>query len=111
MFLAKLENYFKYLTTNDNSLIAKIFGLYDFEGLGDNESISLILMKNMAGVPRNYILRTYDLKGSSFDREVIKNNNQKKDLKKTIMKDLDFLKFEKKMFVDELMQSLIIENA
>lgn len=102
VFLNKLESYFKYLTSNDNSLIAKIFGLYDFEGLEESNSISLILMKNMAGVPKEYIQRTYDLKGSSFDREVIKNNNTK-DLKKLIMKDIDFLKLEKKLYIDEFM--------
>jgi hypothetical protein len=39
------------------------------------------------------VLRIYDLKGSSYDREVAKNKNI--DINKVVLKDLDFIKLEK----------------
>ena len=51
-------------------------------------------MKNILnGVPRTLINRTYDLKGSSFDREVLKKNIKALEEKK-VLKDSDFLKLE-----------------
>lgn len=52
-------------------------------------------MRNIALTSNLY--RTYDLKGSSYDREVVKNNDI--NLKKVVLKDLDFLNLEKRILV------------
>ena len=57
-------------------------------------------MRNIAAVPRKYVLRTYDLKGSTFDREVLKNKPDA-ELNKVTLKDIDFLKLERKIFVED----------
>ena len=54
-------------------------------------------MKNLARANRACIQRIYDIKGSSYDREVIKKLTANIDLSKVVLKDLDFIKIEKKL--------------
>jgi 1-phosphatidylinositol-4-phosphate 5-kinase len=49
-------------------------------------------------VPREYILRTFDMKGSEFDREVLAKKRNA-DISKLTLKDLDFFKTEKKIYI------------
>lgn len=44
----------------------------------DTATIHLVLMKNLSGLPKKYILRTYDLKGSEYSREVLKSHKEVK---------------------------------
>ena len=63
------------MTQNPNSLIARILGIFTFEGF-ETGPISLILMKNISKCPKEAIERIYDIKGSTYDRAVIfKNKN------------------------------------
>jgi len=74
----RLENYFWHCTNNPNTTIAKILGIYTFEGF-ETGRLTLILMKNIGKVNRLAFFRMYDIKGSRHDREVIKinkDNNQ-----------------------------------
>ena len=41
-----------------------------------------ILMKNILGCSRQQVIRTYDMKGSKYARQVIKKNIEKYDLEK-----------------------------
>lgn len=62
---------------NPNSFIAKIVGVFTFEGF-ETGSISLVMMKNVTKCASIGIERIYDLKGSSYDREVMKPIEMKK---------------------------------
>lgn len=55
-------------------------------------------MRNLAGCDRKYISRVYDLKGSRFDRQVIKDYSDVSvgHISKT-MKDQDFERLEQKV--------------
>ncbi len=53
---------------NPNSLLAKIYGLFTFTGYEIQRTYHLILMKNILGCEKKQIIRTYDLKGSKYDR-------------------------------------------
>lgn len=88
-----LKNYFQYLTQNPNTLIAKIYGVYTFE-LEKEANINIIVMRNIARTSNTY--RIYDLKGSSYDREVAKKEI---DLSSVVLKDLDFLNIEKYLYI------------
>ncbi len=55
---------------NPDSILAKIYGLFTFKGDEMQRTYHLILMKNMLACSTSQILRTYDLKGSRYDREV-----------------------------------------
>lgn len=58
-------------------------------------------MKNLTlGVPRQFIVRQFDLKGSEYDREVL-NKNPEANLRQIVLKDLDFFKTEGKVWVKE----------
>lgn len=103
-----LESYFWHLTNNSHTTLAKILGIYTFEGF-EVGSITLILMKNIGKISTSAYLRVYDLKGSSYDREVLKrktmntitssdnleecDTNPKKRYSK-VLKDIDFIKIE-----------------
>ena len=54
-------------------------------------------MRNISQAPSKYIMRTYDLKGSTYDRQVLKQpgiySSQQRQIKKTL-KDTDFDRLE-----------------
>ncbi len=66
-------------------MIAKFYGVYTIEETGKNSSGSksddahtldkthIFITRNISQAPKEYILRTFDLKGSTVDREVIKD--------------------------------------
>jgi len=100
ILVVRLKAYFQHLKKHPRSLIAKIFGIYSFEGLNENP-IHLVLMKNIAACKKEFIERTYDLKGSTFDRAVLNKEYQSfsKSLSKYILKDTDFLLLERFIYV------------
>ena len=63
-------------------------------------------MKNIAlGIDRKFIRRTFDMKGSEYDREVLAKSTR--DPSKLTLKDTDFIKTEEKIFADpELTKSI-----
>ncbi|KAL4490222.1 hypothetical protein ABPG72_004261 [Tetrahymena utriculariae] len=103
ILIERLPSYFRYLKANPRSLIAKIFGVYSFEGLNE-KPIHLLLMKNIAACTKQFIERTYDLKGSTFDRQVLPKTKKESEsfsraLNKMILKDIDFISLEKKIYI------------
>lgn len=48
-------------------------------------------MKNILGCLKTQVWKTYDLKGSKYDREVINSKNESNESKMTL-KDIDFMK-------------------
>lgn len=53
-------------------------------------------------MPSKYIKKCYDLKGSTVDRKVLKEDpkiNIHDDMKMTL-KDMDFLKIEKQIYIE-----------
>ena len=74
-------------------------------------------MENVAKVSSKNILRIYDIKGSSYDRQVIKKENLSnltkskiEQLKNTkVLKDLDFLTEEKQLFIDDKIKTPLLK--
>ncbi len=101
-----LPNYYEHLKNNRDSLITRIYGIFEFHDLED-ESIILILMRNIRGCStavKETVLRKYDIKGSSFDREVLRgvdgaNLDDKEPCERTL-KDTDFLQLERCLNLD-----------
>jgi len=63
-------------------------------------------MRNVSGFPSKFVKRVYDIKGSKYDRQVINFRKgsvivDKADLQGKVMKDLDFEKIEKKLYLPE----------
>ena len=108
-------DYKEHLKRNPGTQIAKIFGLFDFSFKESDKSIKLILMENLCTLNSEYILRKYDLKGSSHSRKVMKNYKDiglDRKIEK-IMKDLDFeeidreihIKYEDKIMLKKCIQA------
>lgn len=54
----------------------------------------------MKKIPRKYVLRMYDLKGSTHSRQVLKNmENVERQVNQT-MKDVDFARLETKLWLN-----------
>ena len=85
-----LNEYVQYLTKNKNSLLCRIYGMYNII-MNQGDEILIIVMRNVIGKFKNNIIAKYDLKGSS------KNRVSQFDMANTdssTMKDLNFNEFE-----------------
>ncbi|KAL4499043.1 hypothetical protein ABPG72_016945 [Tetrahymena utriculariae] len=109
-FKKNLYSYVEYMNQNQTSMISKIYGMYSFEAIkGDNQRINLLVMKNILSIPREYILRTYDLKGSKLGRQVLINGKDYEEsiLRKRVLKENEFMKYEKKIYLQEKESGLV----
>ncbi|CAD8176597.1 unnamed protein product [Paramecium octaurelia] len=107
----RLLNFATYQANNPESLLNKIYGMYTFERVEkSNAKIHFLIMKNLSlGIPKNYILRIYDLKGSEYDREVLAKRSET-DLSKLTLKDLDFFKIEQQIWVEQSIMQKLNQN-
>lgn len=71
-FMKNSNNYFSYLTEHKNSLISKVYGLYKFQKSNGEEPIYIYLQRSICPVDPEFIINKFDLKGSSYNRQVIK---------------------------------------
>ncbi|CAD8084249.1 unnamed protein product [Paramecium primaurelia] len=104
-----LGSYFFHLSRNE-SLISPIYGIFKFVLLNGQESQIFIVMRNALQIPSSNVIRTYDLKGSEYQRKVLKQYDLKKDLTKTTLKDIDFKEQEGKLFIPENIKDLLKDN-
>jgi 1-phosphatidylinositol-4-phosphate 5-kinase len=91
-----LKKYCKYLTKNNDSLMCRLYGLFQISLIDKN--VNVILMKNVVGKYKPNILCSYDLKGSTLNREV-KFDMEK--VQKIVMKDNNFEEIEKYLYLNE----------
>ncbi len=96
VFTDMIYDYSQYLKYNKTSLIAKIYGMFEFKFRGSDKAIKLIVMENICTLPSISILRKYDLKGSTYSRRVLKTYQDfdRYIAAKDIMKDIDFLNID-----------------
>jgi len=101
MFSVHFSEYYQYLTKkNRKSLITPIYGVYSFERVDIAQIAHVIMMRNIIDGPKKYIQSIYDLKGSSYDREVLKKKkNIDIEQRMAVLKDLDFTKIEGKLYL------------
>ena len=90
-----LKNYFQFLSNNKNSLLCKIYGLFQITFI--EKKLNVILMRNVAGKFKPNIICMYDLKGSTFKRKV-KFDMEK--VQKIVMKDNNFQDFEQNIYLE-----------
>ena len=86
-----LNEYEKYIKKNPNSLLCRIYGMYNII-LSQGEEILIIVMRNVIGEFKEYVMAKYDLKGSTKNR-VTEFDMEK--LGEITLKDLNFNELEK----------------
>ena len=91
-----LEKYYKHISENKDSLICRLYGLYQVT-LYDKK-VNVILMKNVLGKYKPNLLCSYDLKGSTYNREV---EFDMEKVQKIVMKDNNFEQLEKNLYLEE----------
>ena len=97
ILLAKgfLEDYFMHLMKNPDSLLMKIFGIFELE-LGPNRFVDFLITENMIKHDRNRIFRCFDLKGSLYGRETkMEPGDYKNGTGLKTLKDKNFIKIFK----------------
>ena len=91
---AFLKEYIDYIKKNPNSLLCRLYGMYNII-LGQGDEILIIVMRNVIGDFKDNTIVKFDLKGSTYKRkanfDMCDNNN--------VMKDLDFNEFEKSIML------------
>ena len=85
-----LNKYVQYLTHFPDSLLCRIYGMYNII-LSQGEEILVIVMRNVLGDFQDNIVAKYDLKGSTANRKSA-FNMEKTD--SSTMKDLNFNEYE-----------------
>ena len=83
------------LMRESRSLLSRIYGIFKLE-LKDKGTINIMIQRNMNELPFHTKLLTFDLKGSTVDRQIINNDDIKlskldliKKYKNTVLKDKD----------------------
>ena len=110
-----LYNYANYIKDNNDSLINRIYGIFELkiQKLLTTESIYLILMRNLYGIfnQENVVVK-FDLKGSSYQRE-IKTNEE--FIQSDVLKDENFRKRERVLYLNnndsELVKKILIKDS
>ena len=92
-----INEYVKYITQNRNSLLCRIYGMYNII-LSQGKEILIIVMRNVIGDFKDNIMARYDLKGSTQNR-ISEFDMEKSDV--STMKDLNFNEFEKGIFISK----------
>ena len=93
---AFLKEYVKHIEQNPKSLLCRLYGMYNII-LGQGDEILIIVMRNVIGDFKNNTIVKFDLKGSTYKRKAnfqMENSNY-------VMKDLDFIEFEKSIMMSK----------
>ena len=85
MFLAE---YFEYIMKHPDSMLSKIFGIYEVK-VGGNTPLSFLISENMLDMDFDRIKRCFDLKGSLHKRIVHIDEGEETGLK--VLKDQNFM--------------------
>lgn len=112
VILEILSRYHKHhIHDNPKSLLAKIYGIFTFQRDNDPDPVHLIMMRNVNGWPGNCVVRKYDLKGSTFARQVEKRKNASRDSlsPEETYKDIDFLNYDQSFFIKQELKSVILD--
>lgn len=94
-FDSVVKKYADHMTSAYGSYITRIIGLFTFRFENSAKQTRLFVMENVFGTEKSMIDRMYDLKGSTYSRQVlIQSRDQLLRLKKTkikeTLKDIDF---------------------
>jgi hypothetical protein len=92
IFMHMFKYYFEHLNNYNDSLLARIYGIYSIQMEGMS-SVYLILMAFTKKCDDKYVNRVFDLKGSMINREEKGNMQFFKNTK--TLKDVNFLTMQK----------------
>jgi len=91
LFMKLVPSYYDHLRFNPNSLIARIYGVFQVK-MDDLVPVYLFLMENtIKPITISKIINIFDLKGSLVNREVLYTSNLSNT---STFKDKDFIKMK-----------------
>ncbi|KAF0979632.1 hypothetical protein FDP41_001300 [Naegleria fowleri] len=105
-FLRKiLPDYYNHVMANPNTLITRFYGMYSIKPKG-GKNVRFVIMNNVFDTTM-YVAERYDLKGSTIGREASEKERKRET---PVLKDLDFLKREKKLAIGPQMKSVFLHQ-
>jgi len=106
-FLRKIaRRYYHHIKDNPETLIVRLYGLYQVRLAWEQKYISVIVMENIFhSIDQLKMHEKYDLKGSTVGRRVIKGNNV--PVSSSVLKDLDL---NKKIYVGPENKTAIMDQ-
>ena len=100
------REYYRHMKNNPESLIVRLYGLYQVQLAWEQKYISVIVMENIFYSPQHLrIHEKYDLKGSTVGRRVLKGGEAPTSSK--TLKDVDL---QKKIYVGSENKTLLMEQ-
>lgn len=104
-----LKGYCEHIEKNQDTLITRIYGVFQLEW--QYKPLNLIVMKSVCPYQKKYIEKTFDMKGSKYDRKSLKDNQYKdaKLVKSKTLKDFDFYRLEQTIKITEETKIRIFE--
>ncbi|KAG2383268.1 hypothetical protein C9374_004605 [Naegleria lovaniensis] len=105
-FLRKiLPDYYNHVMANPNTLITRFYGMYSIKPKG-GKNVRFVIMNNVFDTT-TYVAERYDLKGSTIGREASEKERKRET---PVLKDLDFLKREKKLAIGPQMKNVFLHQ-
>ena len=93
--LEELPWFYQYFEKNPKSLISKIYGMFKIQYRELEREYYILVMKNISGCHQRQIKRIYDMKGSTDDRQVLRDSDSLSEVHQhQVLKDLDFIAIE-----------------
>lgn len=100
------REYYRHMKNNPDSLIVRLYGLYQVQLAWEQKYISVVVMENIFYSPQHLkIHEKYDLKGSTVGRRVLKGGEAPTSSK--TLKDIDL---QKKIYVGLENKTLLMEQ-
>ena len=113
LFVNILENYSQHFKDHPESQIARIFGLFElkFQEVG-GRNIKIFVIEAIGPAEHSAILRKYDLKGSSYDRQAERSYGSftSTSVIEKILKDTDFQNIETSFEIDLSLKKRILSS-
>lgn len=109
------SNYTNYFSQNPDSYIVKIIGMFTFDFRITGQKVHVFVNQNVFTNTDKFILRKYDLKGSTYKRQTLMNligeNRIAQKMKiKEILKDIDFQNIERNFYMRDSDRSIIVNQ-
>lgn len=104
IMMENLPRYFDYITSTPHSLIARIYGVFQVQMEG-MVPVNLLVMANTIQITgaKNKVEKVYDLKGSTINRHVSREENQ-------TMKDMNLMSCRQRRTTEKRAGLLQFEN-
>lgn len=106
-----IEDYKDHFQSHTNTFIVRIIGYFVFDFEISSQNLRVIVFENVFKGKPSLIKRRFDMKGSTFSRQIIKDYSEVNKLGriKETLKDIDFDEIEKEIILNNQDKNKVIK--